>query len=285
MVRIPPFKKARVLVAGDVMLDRYWYGATSRISPEAPVPVVHVEDVEERPGGAANVATNIAALGARPVLIGVTGDDEAAATLDRLLGTQGVEVRLTRLPGFPTVTKLRVVSRHQQLIRLDFEKRIQSVTHSGVLSSYERALDDVAAVVLSDYGKGALGRMQPFIERARALRIPVFVDPKGTDFSHYRGATVITPNVAEFEAVVGACRDLDHLTAKGEALRRELGLEALLVTRGEHGMTLLSAGRRHFMCRPTRAMSMTSRRRRHRDRRARCRRGRRPSARSGHPSG
>jgi D-beta-D-heptose 7-phosphate kinase/D-beta-D-heptose 1-phosphate adenosyltransferase len=225
------------------MLDRYWYGATSRISPEAPVPVVHVEDVEERPGGAANVATNIAALGATPVLIGVTGDDEAAETLAKLLGTQGVEVRLTRLQGFPTVTKLRVVSRHQQLIRLDFEKRIQAVNPTGVLSSYERALPDVGAVVLSDYGKGALGRVQPFIERARRSGVPVLVDPKGTDFNPYRGATVVTPNVAEFEAVVGACRDLEQLTAKGETLRRQLELEALLITRGEHGMTLLREGR------------------------------------------
>nr|MBS0019286.1 bifunctional D-glycero-beta-D-manno-heptose-7-phosphate kinase/D-glycero-beta-D-manno-heptose 1-phosphate adenylyltransferase HldE [Gammaproteobacteria bacterium] len=246
MAAIPAFDNTRVLVAGDVMLDRYWYGATSRISPEAPVPVVHVEDVEERPGGAANVAMNIAALGATPVLIGVTGDDEAAETLAGLLGTQGVEVRLTRLPGFPTVTKLRVVSRHQQLIRLDFEQRIHAVTHTGALGSYELALQDVGAVVLSDYGKGTLGRVQPFIERARHSGVPVLVDPKGTDFRPYRGATVITPNVAEFEAVVGACRDLEQLTAKGETLRRDLELDALLITRGEHGMTLLREGRPAF---------------------------------------
>lgn len=246
MASLPEFDNARVLVVGDVMLDRYWYGGTSRISPEAPVPVVHVEDIEERPGGAANVATNIAALGATPVLIGVTGDDEAADTLIRLLGTRGVEVGLRRLPGFPTVTKLRVVSRHQQLIRLDFEKPRHAAGHTGLLSSYERALQSVGAVVLSDYGKGALGEVQPFIKRARISGVPVLVDPKGTDFDPYRGATVITPNLTEFEAVVGACRDLEQLTAKGESLRRELELEALLITRGEHGMTLLREGRPAF---------------------------------------
>ncbi len=246
MASIPSFDTARVLVLGDVMLDRYWYGATSRISPEAPVPVVHVEDVEERPGGAANVATNIAALGATPVLMGVTGDDEAAETLTALLGIRGVEIALTRLEGFPTVTKLRVVSRHQQLIRLDFEHPIQAVSQSTIRHSYQQALHSVGAVVLSDYGKGVLGESQPFIEAAHRAQIPVLVDPKGTDFNPYRGATVITPNLNEFEAVVGACRDLEQLTAKGETLRRELELEALLITRGEHGMTLLREGRPAF---------------------------------------
>ena len=246
MATIPAFEGARVLVAGDVMLDRYWYGATSRISPEAPVPVVHVEDIEERPGGAANVAANIAALGATPVLVGVTGDDEAAETLTALLESHGTEVILTRLQGFPTVTKLRIVSRHQQLIRLDFERPIQAESHAPLLSSYGHALGQVGAVVLSDYGKGALGTVQPFVERARRSGVPVLVDPKGTDFGRYRGATVVTPNLAEFEAVVGACHDLQQLTAKGEALRRELELEALLITRGEHGMTLLRAGRAAF---------------------------------------
>jgi D-beta-D-heptose 7-phosphate kinase/D-beta-D-heptose 1-phosphate adenosyltransferase len=246
MSLIPEFDNARVLVVGDVMLDRYWYGATSRISPEAPVAVVHVEDVEERPGGAANVATNIAALGATPVLIGIAGNDEAAETLIGLLGTRGVEVGLQRFRDFPTVTKLRVVSRHQQLIRLDFEKPIQAISQSRILGSYELALNSVGAVVLSDYGKGALGTVQPFIERARRSGVPVLVDPKGTDFNPYRGATVITPNVAEFEAVVGPCRDLKELTAKGETLRRELELEALLITRGEHGMTLLRESRPAF---------------------------------------
>ncbi|MGF1616051.1 MAG: bifunctional D-glycero-beta-D-manno-heptose-7-phosphate kinase/D-glycero-beta-D-manno-heptose 1-phosphate adenylyltransferase HldE [Gammaproteobacteria bacterium] len=246
MPPIPDFESTRVLVVGDVILDRYWYGATSRISPEAPVPVVHVEDVEERPGGAANVATNIAALGATPVLMGITGDDEAADILTRLLTRRGVESRLTRVQGFPTVTKLRVVSRHQQLIRLDFEQRTQGANCTELLSRYQQALGNVAAVVLSDYGKGALGRIQPFIEYARHAGLPVFVDPKGTDFDRYRDATVITPNVAEFEAVVGACQDLEQLTAKGERLRRTLDLEALLITRGEHGMSLLREGQPGF---------------------------------------
>ena len=226
------------------MLDRYWYGTTSRISPEAPVPVVHVQEMEARPGGAANVAMNIAALGATPVLLGVTGDDEAAETLEALLRSRGVNPRFIRLRGYPTVTKLRVVSRHQQLMRLDFEETPRRVvSDSSMLSEYEQALESVGSVVLSDYGKGALRMAQPFIQRARDAEVPVLVDPKGDDFARYRGATVITPNLAEFEAVVGICRDLEDLTAKGEWLRQELQLEALLITRGEHGMTLLQEGR------------------------------------------
>jgi D-beta-D-heptose 7-phosphate kinase/D-beta-D-heptose 1-phosphate adenosyltransferase len=239
----PDFAGARVLVVGDVMLDRYWYGATGRISPEAPVPVVHVQDVEDRPGGAANVALNIASLGASAVLVGVSGDDEAADTLEALLAARGVVCRLVRVPGQRTVTKLRVVSRHQQLIRLDFEDAVDAALLDPSSEGLRRAVEDADVVVLSDYGKGTLSGVQGFIGAARAAGRPVLVDPKGVDFSRYRDASVLTPNLSELEAVVGPCRDLDALVERGEALRDSLGLEALLVTRSEHGMTLVASGR------------------------------------------
>ncbi len=239
---IPNFDTARVLVVGDVMLDRYWYGATSRISPEAPVPVVHVQDVEERPGGAGNVAVNIVSLGATAVLVGVVGEDDLADALIRLLHGHGVEPRLQRRAGRKTVGKLRVVSRHQQLIRLDFEDPMAG--GAIALDDMELAalLVEVGAVVLSDYGKGALTEVRGLIAAARSLNLPVVVDPKGADFSRYRGATVITPNLAEFEAVVGRCEDLDVLVERAETLRGTLDLQALLVTRSEHGMTLVREG-------------------------------------------
>ena len=241
---LPRFGNARVLVVGDVMLDSYWHGDTRRVSPEAPVPVVHVRKVEKRPGGAANVAFNIAALGAKPVLVGVTGDDESAELLEEMLRHTGVDFRGTRLPDMPTVTKMRVISRHQQLIRLDIEEpRALSVT-GEVLAKFDAALDQADAVVLSDYGKGMLASAQDFIARARERGKPVFVDPKGTDFGRYSGATAITPNLAEFEAVVGAVDgDPELLAERAEELRKNLSLDALLVTQGEHGMTLVRAGR------------------------------------------
>lgn len=222
------------------MLDRYWHGATSRISPEAPVPVVHVRDVEERCGGAGNVATNLSALGARVRLTGVVGMDGAADSLAALLAAAAVEERLERRPGRSTITKLRVLSRHQQLIRLDFEDDVGdgALDPTAVLDLLG---SPVQALVLSDYAKGALARVAEIIPRARGAGVPVVVDPKGRDFTRYRGATVLTPNLAEFEAVVGPCRDLDQVVDRGAALRRDLGLDGLLITRSEHGMTLITA--------------------------------------------
>ncbi len=230
-------------MVGDVMLDRYWYGATSRISPEAPVPVVHVQDVEDRPGGAANVALNAASLGAAVTLVGVTGGDEAADTLAALVAARGVDARLERRPGRPTVTKLRVLSRHQQLIRLDFEEPGGGSALAAPGEALSDLLSAAAVAVLSDYGKGTLADPGALIAAARALGRAVIVDPKGRDFTRYRGATVVTPNLTELEAVVGVCKDLAELVARGERLRGELALEALLVTRSEHGMTLLREGR------------------------------------------
>lgn len=235
---MPRFERAPVLVVGDVMLDRYWHGHTSRISPEAPVPVVRVEQIEDRPGGAANVALNIAALGARSWLVGVTGQDEAAATLAERLEAAGVQAYFQRQAHQPTIVKLRILSRHQQLLRLDFEEPFATDT-DALAQQVEQLLDHVRVLVLSDYGKGTLKDHQRLIRMARQRHIPVLADPKGRNFEVYRGATLITPNLGEFEAVVGACADEADLVAKGLQLVSRLELEALLVTRGEHGMTLL----------------------------------------------
>ena len=224
------------------MLDRYWHGDTSRISPEAPVPVVKVEEIEERAGGAGNVALNVAALGGSAAVLGLTGRDEAADALARTLLNAGVECHFERLEGFPTVTKLRVLSRHQQLIRLDFEDGFPGCDSSGLLRRFEENIGDAGVVVLSDYSKGTLRESKQLIAMARAAGKPVVIDPKGSDYSPYRGATVITPNMSEFEAVVGHCADDDAVVSKGEALRAELELDALLVTRSEKGMTLLQKG-------------------------------------------
>ncbi len=235
---MPRFDQAAVLVVGDVMLDRYWHGGTSRISPEAPVPVVKVEQIEDRPGGAANVALNIAALGAPAQLIGVTGEDEAAHSLSDSLQAVGVKTHFQRIAGQPTIVKLRVLSRHQQLLRMDFEQAF-GTDAEAIARQTEALLDGVRVLVLSDYGKGALRNHQVLIQAARARGVMVLADPKGRDFSIYRGASLITPNLHEFETIVGPCHDEAELVAKGAALMQELELGALLVTRGEHGMTLL----------------------------------------------
>jgi D-beta-D-heptose 7-phosphate kinase/D-beta-D-heptose 1-phosphate adenosyltransferase len=238
-ISLPDFQTACVLIAGDVMLDRYWHGSTSRISPEAPVPVVRVEEAEERPGGAGNVALNIAALGVRASLLAVTGGDDAARTLAEQLNAAGVRCLFRAAAGMVTVTKLRVLSRHQQLIRLDFESGIPDFDPHCLVEPFRAALAEADAVVLSDYGKGTLGAVQELIQAARAAGVPVLVDPKGRDFGIYHGASVVTPNLGEFEAVVGRCRNDEELVSKGTALMAQHAFDALLITRGEHGMTLL----------------------------------------------
>ncbi|MFI8480490.1 bifunctional D-glycero-beta-D-manno-heptose-7-phosphate kinase/D-glycero-beta-D-manno-heptose 1-phosphate adenylyltransferase HldE [Pseudomonas sp. NPDC078700] len=235
---MPRFEQAPVLVVGDVMLDRYWHGGTSRISPEAPVPVVKVDQIEDRPGGAANVALNIAALGAPATLVGVTGEDEAADSLGNSLHCVGVKTSFQRINDQPTTVKLRVMSRHQQLLRMDFEEPFNT-DPEALAKDVESLLDGVKVLVLSDYGKGALKNHQALVQLARKRGIPVLADPKGKDFSIYRGASLITPNLSEFEAIVGICTDEAQLVSKGAKLMQELELGALLVTRGEHGMTLL----------------------------------------------
>lgn len=238
-IRLPDFDTARVLVVGDLMLDRYWHGPTGRISPEAPVPVVKVEQIEERPGGAANVALNVAALGGKASLLGLTGDDEAADALEKQLKAVKVDCDFSRLKEQPTITKLRILSRHQQLIRLDFEEPFHNIDSSELLGKIEKHCQGHQVMILSDYNKGALSQVQAMIALANKANIKVLVDPKGSDFSKYRGASLLTPNFGEFEAVVGPCKDEAEIIAKGLKLIEELELEALLVTRSEHGMTLI----------------------------------------------
>jgi D-beta-D-heptose 7-phosphate kinase/D-beta-D-heptose 1-phosphate adenosyltransferase len=238
---VPEFSKLRVLVAGDAMLDEYWFGDTARISPEAPVPVVSMRSSEQRPGGAANVALNIAALGAQSVLVAIVGRDDRGRQLTQALEQQGVRCELVVSDTLPTIHKLRVLARTQQLIRIDAELSLASCA-PALGESFARLVRAADAVILSDYAKGTLARATDLISASRAAGVPVLVDPKGTDFKRYRGADALTPNRGEFEAVVGRCADEAELTRKGEALRAELDLKMLLVTRGEHGMTLFEAG-------------------------------------------
>jgi D-beta-D-heptose 7-phosphate kinase/D-beta-D-heptose 1-phosphate adenosyltransferase len=234
---VPDFSNIRVLVAGDAMLDEYWFGDTARISPEAPVPVVSARSSEQRPGGAANVALNVAALGAHSVLAAIVGLDERGAQLARALEQRGVRCELVRSRDLPTIHKLRVLARSQQLLRIDAEQSLQSCAEE-LGAGFAKLLPQADVVVLSDYGKGTLSRVSELIALARAAKTPVLIDPKGTDFKRYRGAYALTPNRSEFEAVVGACSDEADFLRKGAALRAELQLDLLLVTRGEQGMTL-----------------------------------------------
>ncbi len=238
-LEMPPFQHARLLVIGDVMLDRYWHGSASRVSPEAPVPVVKVANREDRPGGAGNVALNIAALGSAVRLVGVVGDDETGLELYSRLKAAGVYCDFLQSEEKPTITKLRIISQHQQLIRLDFEKAFEASDIIGLQDKAKSLVDDSQVMVLSDYGKGALQDINDLIDLGRSRNIPIIVDPKGTDFTKYRGATLITPNLTEFEAVMGGSHNEEELVNKGLRLVRELNLEAILITRGEHGMTLI----------------------------------------------
>lgn len=254
-ITLPDFNRAGVLVVGDVMLDRYWYGPTSRISPEAPVPVVKVDNVEERPGGAANVAMNIASLGAESRLVGLTGIDDAARALDATLSGVNVQCDFIAVATHPTITKLRILSRNQQLIRLDFEEGFEGVDPQPMHDRIRQALPEAGALVLSDYGKGALASIETIIKIARQANVPVLVDPKGTDFERYRGATILTPNLSEFEAVVGKCKDEAEIVSRGLELMAQFDLSALLVTRSENGMTLLQPGKKPFHL-PTQAQEV-----------------------------
>ncbi|MGL9760145.1 MAG: bifunctional D-glycero-beta-D-manno-heptose-7-phosphate kinase/D-glycero-beta-D-manno-heptose 1-phosphate adenylyltransferase HldE [Symbiopectobacterium sp.] len=242
-VLLSDFRQAGVLVVGDVMLDRYWYGPISRISPEAPVPVVKIDTVEERPGGAANVAMNIAALGANSRLVGLTGVDDAARALSAKLSDVNVKCDFVSVPTHPTITKLRVLSRNQQLIRLDFEEGFNGINQQPMLEHIAQALPKIGALVLSDYAKGALAHLQTMIQTANAAGVPVLIDPKGTDFARYRGATLLTPNLPEFEAVAGRSKTEEELAACGEKMIADFDLSALLITRSEQGMTLLQPGK------------------------------------------
>jgi D-glycero-beta-D-manno-heptose-7-phosphate kinase len=242
MNKLPTFENARVLIVGDVMLDRYWFGDVNRISPEAPVPVLKVERVEERPGGAANVARNIAALGAQATLLSVVGDDEAGACLEKLLSEHGnLNALLHRDNSISTIIKLRAIARHQQLLRIDFETPPSHEVLHAKLADFHAKLPFADVVILSDYGKGGLAHIAEMIRSARKSGKPVLVDPKGDDYARYSGATLLTPNRSEFREVAGSWKTEAELNAKAEKLRTELQLDALLVTRSEDGMSLYRA--------------------------------------------
>ena len=239
---LPNFDKAKVLVVGDVMLDRYWFGDVTRISPEAPVPVLKVSRVDERPGGAANVARNIASLGAHCTLLSVVGADEAGDCLERLLTQHGnVTALLYRDNTISTTIKLRAVARQQQLLRIDFETQPSHEVLNAKLADFRKKLADADVVILSDYGKGGLAHIAEMIKLTRAAGKPVLIDPKGDDYMRYSGATVLTPNRSEFREVAGNWKNEAELNAKAESLRKELKLDALLVTRSEEGMSLYRA--------------------------------------------
>ncbi|HPA88527.1 MAG TPA: D-glycero-beta-D-manno-heptose-7-phosphate kinase [Quisquiliibacterium sp.] len=240
------FSAARILVVGDVMLDRYWFGDVQRISPEAPVPVVRVRRSEERLGGAANVARNAAVLGAHVALVGVVGDDEPGRSIEALARAVGIDCGLVRDPELPTTIKLRVIGRQQQLLRIDFEQAPGAQALARKLEAVRARLADAQVLVLSDYGKGSLSEIELLIADARAAGTDVIVDPKGDDYARYRGVTMLTPNRAELREVVGAWRDEDDLVQRAQALRRSLEIRYLLLTRSEEGMTLFSeAGELH----------------------------------------
>jgi len=242
-MKAPDTSKARVLVVGDVMLDRYWYGDASRISPEAPVPVLLFKEEEFRLGGAANVAANCAALGAATRLLSVVGRDEAGRRLTALLKKKNVAPSMHQDAGVHTTQKLRVIGRRQQLLRIDMEKSPSREVLASKLAEFKTALRECDLVLLSDYGKGGLAHIVTMIREAKKARKPVLVDPKGDDYTRYRGATLITPNLKELEDVVGRWSGEKDLVERARKLRRQLGLKALLLTRGEKGMTLFRDGK------------------------------------------
>lgn len=240
-------KGVNVLVIGDIMLDRYWFGEVDRISPEAPVPVVRVARREDRLGGAANVARNIAALGAKVTLLGVVGKDEAGEKVRELLASEGIGAQIIADGTLHTTLKMRVLGRQQQLLRIDFEQTPCEQSLTDLQSGTQALLPGHTVVVLSDYAKGALARAEPLIQAARSAGVPVLVDPKGHLYKRYAGATIITPNRAEMRDAVGSWQTEEELTERAERLRSELGLEALLVTRSEQGMTLFTQQGRHHV--------------------------------------
>jgi len=237
----PDLGEVRILVVGDVMLDRYWFGEVSRISPEAPVPIVRVERREERLGGAANVARNVASLGAQVGLLGVVGRDEAGEQVAQLLSESSIHSYLQRDPAISTIIKLRVIGRQQQMVRIDFEDAPTDTVLRDKLIAFNSKLADFGVIILSDYNKGSLVNVAAMIASARAAGKIVMVDPKGDDFSRYAGASILTPNKSELKRIVGSWHSEEQLTSKAQKLRVELGLDALLLTRSEEGMSLYTA--------------------------------------------
>jgi len=240
------FSKIKTLVVGDVMLDRYWFGSVDRISPEAPVPVLAVNREESRAGGAANVAHNLLALGAQSHLLSVVGDDDAGREIKRIIDQYGARTSLKIDSSIKTIVKLRMVAQNQQLLRADFEEKPSDEILTQCLADYEKALDSTDVVILSDYGKGGLTHVTAMIEMARNKKIPVIIDPKGNDYSRYKNASLITPNMKEFEAVAGKSSTEADFQNKAHKLREDLNLDALLVTRSEKGMSLFTKNGEHI---------------------------------------
>lgn len=246
-IQSPSLSDTRILVVGDIMLDRYWFGEVNRISPEAPVPVVRIEKCEERLGGAANVARNTAALGAHTALLGVVGSDEPGDHIEQMLRELNIQANLNRDPTISTIVKLRVIGRQQQLLRIDFEERPTHTVLRDKLSQFNALMPQYDVIVLSDYAKGSLVNVAEMIAAAKKLSKRILVDPKGEDFSRYKGASVLTPNKSELRQIVGSWTSDVHLTEKAQHLRNDLALEALLLTRSEEGMSLYTEeGETHF---------------------------------------
>ncbi len=255
---MPRFDAARLLVVGDAMLDRYWHGDTLRISAEAPIPVVTVDDIEDRPGGAANVALNVTSLGSKATLIAALGTDREADILRNKLESAAIQCSFHRSPGFETITKLRILSRHQQLVRADFEKNLH-VDPEAILVRTRQQLKDQDLMILSDYDKGVITDPQVLIAEARGAELPILVDPKFKPFDVYKGATILKPNRLELEHAVGGWLSEDEMVTKCQALIRQLGLQAMLVTRGDKGMTLIQqdGAEAHFPARSREVYDVT----------------------------
>lgn len=245
-MNISNFNKTKILIVGDLMLDSYWKGNVSRVSAEAPIPIVHIGIQEDRAGGAGNVALNAAKLGANCHLIGLVGNDSVAERLEIILKENQVQYNLLKVDGLKTINKLRILSQSQQLLRLDFEDNFSSIDKNLLFESFIEKLSFTDIVILSDYAKGTLNDIQVLIESAKVAEKRVIIDPKGNDFIRYKGAYIITPNFVEFEAVVGKCSSEQEIESRGFELLKSLELNAILITRGEHGMTLLEKGRPPF---------------------------------------
>lgn len=242
----PFIKKSRVLIIGDVMLDKYWHGSASRISPEAPVPVVHVNTEENKVGGSGNVAMNCAALGANTSLISFCGNDTNGDLINEILVKAGVKTYIKKIKNFITITKLRILSKNQQLLRTDFEIPIVHPSQDSAFKTFQKKLQTHNAVIISDYGKGLITNLEQYISAANEQKKIIIVDPKGKNFYKYKGSSIITPNMSEFEAVVGVCKDLYDIEKKAKKLLKQLSLSAVLVTRSEKGMTLIEKGKKPF---------------------------------------
>ena len=239
-------KKSRILIIGEVMLDKYWHGSTSRISPEAPVPVVHVDSEENKVGGSGNVAMNCASLGAKTSIISFCGDDNNGYLANQILKKAGVKTYIKKIKHFTTITKLRILSKNQQLIRSDFEMPLKASLQDNALKTFQNKIHSTDVVIISDYGKGLISNLKHYISAANAEKKIIIVDPKGTDFRKYKGSTILTPNMSEFEAVVGSCKNLHEIELKAKKLIKQLSLNALLITRSEKGMTLVEKGKKSF---------------------------------------